>query len=265
MTILNMVYSSGGSASNYTISWSTVKANYSPSDWSNIQGCFISADGTKMYIDYWSNKRLYQYSLSTPRDISTATSVRYIALTSPDGFSFWDNGKYLFVWNESDHTIKRYTLSTDWDISTATLDQSLSLNTFFPTEVNISENWEHIYYTRFNWAKFVFYSYDLSTPYDLTTAINQKTYDDTNLDNCIWIFVNNKWENLYVCNENTTIIQYTLGTPYDITSTKTEIWRYTLTWNNDWRCLCVSPDLKYWTFGIWTNWVSIRQFEAVKI
>ena len=82
----------------YTVTWSTLKSTFTPSEWSDLQGCYISPDGTKMYLDFWSNKRLYQYSLSTPRDVSTATSVRYISVTTPDWIFFSSDGIYMFIW-----------------------------------------------------------------------------------------------------------------------------------------------------------------------
>lgn len=84
----------------------------------------MSTDGSKMYILGSTNKTIYQYTLSTPWDVSTATyaSKSFLvsaAVTTPYVFTFFSSGAKVLVYDKSDGKPTEYTLSTPWDISTA--------------------------------------------------------------------------------------------------------------------------------------------------
>lgn len=252
---------------NYTITWSTTVGSYTPATYSDIQWCYISPDGTKMYISFWNNFSwiLVQYDLSTAWDVTTATQVRTLNVTQPDGIYFSNDWLYFYIGREDDHSIKRYSMSTAWDISTATQDQSLSFNTSYVYQISFSEDGKHISYGRGENNIFYLWSYDLATARDLTTATNQKSYY-VSWVTLVWISVKNEWSYLYTADESwSNIKQYELTTPYDITSNKTEIGTYSLTGYNDGRAFYVSPDGKYWAFWTWSAWVSITQYQAQPI
>lgn len=251
----------------YTITWSTTVGSYTPSSFSDIQWCYISPDWTKMYINFWNsfNWKLEQYDLSTPWDVTTATQVRTINVTQPDGIYFSDDWLYFYMGCESDHSIKRYSMSTAWDISTATQDQSLSLSSNYHYQISFSEDGKYMFFGMYTNNIHSLLSYDLTTARDLTTATNQKIYS-VQWVVLVWISVKNEWSYLYTADESwSNIKQYELTTPYDITSNKTEIGTYSLTASNDGRAFYVSPDGKYWTFWIWNSWVSITQYQAQPI
>lgn len=93
---------------------------------SNIRSAFLSEDGTKMYMVGDSNDFLYQYTLSTAWDVSTASyaskSLNVSAVGgNPRAFFFKPDGLTLFGSGLADNTIIQYNLSTAWDISTATV------------------------------------------------------------------------------------------------------------------------------------------------
>jgi hypothetical protein len=88
---------------------------------------FFKPDGTKMYIIGTSNDTVYQYTLSTPWDISTTSydtvSFSISAQDSiPTGISFNPDGTKMFIMGFSTDTIYQYTLSTPWEVNTATYD-----------------------------------------------------------------------------------------------------------------------------------------------
>ena len=87
----------------------------------------FKTDGTKMYILGQANNSIYQYSLATAWDISTASySTLSIAVgtedTGPSGFTFKSDGTKLYMCGSQNDLVYQYTLSTPWDISTATYD-----------------------------------------------------------------------------------------------------------------------------------------------
>lgn len=264
MPILNMIYWASWSwptPSWYTITWSTTVGSFTPWSFSDLQGFFISTDGLNAYATFWNSwsGRMAQYGLSTAWNISTASQTRYISVSKPNGFCFSNDGAYLFLSTESGNKITRYTLGTPRDISTATLDtgQSLSIPSNFALNVSLSEDGRYIRFG--NWS--MVYQYELTTPYDLTSATNQKSISATDW-NCVQVKNDGKY--LYSSGSDGagTVKQKELATAYDITSTATVIGSYSLT-IGEWRCLFVSNDCKYW--AIWNTSSGITQYEAQPI
>ncbi|RLC84232.1 MAG: hypothetical protein DRJ03_14750, partial [Chloroflexi bacterium] len=88
---------------------------------------FFHPQGTKFYIADEKNKRVLQYSLSTPWDISTAQyDNKSFSVTAEAqdcrGIYFKPDGTKLYVTSKTDEKIFQYSLSTPWDISTAQYD-----------------------------------------------------------------------------------------------------------------------------------------------
>jgi len=79
--------------------------------------------GTKMYVVAQTEDAVFQYTLSTAWDVSTATydAGKTISVAgTPEDLFLNDTGTKLYVLQTN--TITQYTLSTAWDISTATAD-----------------------------------------------------------------------------------------------------------------------------------------------
>lgn len=92
----------------------------------------FKTDGTKMYICGNTGDSIYQYSLSTAWDVSTASydSVSFSVSSQeslPNGVTFNDEGTLMFMVGTGNDTIYQYSLSTAWDLSTASYD-SISLD-----------------------------------------------------------------------------------------------------------------------------------------
>ena len=92
----------------------------------------FKSDGTKMYVLGYDNDTIYQYSLSSAWDVSTASydSVSFSVNTQesvPEGLFFKPDGSEMYVIGVSGDDVNQYTLSTPWDLSTASY-ASLSYN-----------------------------------------------------------------------------------------------------------------------------------------
>ena len=96
-------------------------------------GLFFRADGTKMYIVGQTNDTVFQYTLSTPWSVATASydSISFSVTTeesTPSGMWFKPNGLSMYVVGSANDTVYQYTLSTAWNVSTATFLQSFSVS-----------------------------------------------------------------------------------------------------------------------------------------
>lgn len=115
-------------------------------------GIAFSIDGTKMFIcgsngvvvtngsGVAGEDRVYQFTLSTAWDISTATlsaSLRFAAgdaslpvgETSPQGIAFNYDGTSMFMVGGTRDTVYRYALTTGWTLSTAIYGGELNVGT----------------------------------------------------------------------------------------------------------------------------------------
>lgn len=114
-----------------TATYASKSKNVSAQD-TNSQSLAFSDDGSKMYILGQTNDRIFQYTLSTPWDVSTATyASKFFSVSgqenSPQGMAFSNDGKKVLVVGNANDTVYQYSLSTPWDISTASYDTK-SLN-----------------------------------------------------------------------------------------------------------------------------------------
>ena len=149
---------------------------------------FIGNNGTKMYV---SNATVvYQYTLSTPYDVTTATYDTKSYTPSQENnlrsITFNDDGTKFYVVGITNDTVYQYTLSTAWDISTATYDSigftvSIAGNggVSDPVSVDFNSDGTRMVVVGNGTKRAV--SYTLSTPYVVNTAnynSNQERYLD---------------------------------------------------------------------------------------
>jgi hypothetical protein len=106
---------------------------YAPSETTDIQGMWFSDDGEKMYLlGGVSPGVVYQYTLGTAWDISTATydtvsftQAQIIGDISPS-LSFSPNGEKMYLFTLNGIALQ-YALSTAWDLDTCTFEKKVRL------------------------------------------------------------------------------------------------------------------------------------------
>ena len=136
------------------------------------EGIVFNEDGTKFYMAGSNYDKIYEYHLSTPFNISSAsyyTSLNVSAnCNNPRSLAFNDDGTKLFVVNDT--RVCRYNLSTPYNISTATYDTYVSLSNQDTScrGISFTDNGTAMYIVGTGNDKV--YKYGLSTPYDITTA-----------------------------------------------------------------------------------------------
>src|SRR3989338_6604379 len=133
-----------------------------------------------MYLVGVVNDTVYQYTLSTPWDVSTATYASKSKSVSaqetyPVGVTFKTDGTKMYVIGITGGRVWQYSLSSAWDVSTASYDsvsKSVSSQTGEPYKVELSSAGTKMYVLGNTTGDSV-YQYTLSTAWDISTA----TYD----------------------------------------------------------------------------------------
>ena len=130
----------------YTLSesWkvSTISLTYEldvSADFSYTTAVEFKPDGTLMYVTggVGFNYKIITYSLSTAWDLSSATKLSEITLTSPGGIRFKPDGTSVFVLDFSNpDVIKEFTLGSAWNLLTRSGSAIRTLNITTPTGDN---------------------------------------------------------------------------------------------------------------------------------
>ena len=192
---------------------------YNPSEAANLQGLEFKADGTKMYVmDYGGTDSVFQYSLSTAWDISTASyDSKSFSLSSQDTsnqgiFMRQDDGLKLYLM-AADDKVYQYTLSTAWDISTASYDsKSYSVNSeeTTPTEVFFSSDGLKFFISGLSGDDVTEYS--MTTAWDVSTASPTGNTVLSQATQPYGLFFKPDGTKMYIVTDtNDTIYQYSTG------------------------------------------------------
>jgi hypothetical protein len=179
-----MFLSSLTSIYQYSLStaWDVTTASYDSKSFnagsqeSQPYGVRFKPDGTKMYIIGLTNDTIYQYSLSTAWDVSTASydSVSLSATgqdTLVTAFVFKSDGSKVYVLGASNDTAYQYSLSTAWDVSTGSYDSvsfSVATQDTFPDGIEFNSTGTSMFII--GASTDAVYEYLLSTAWDISTA-----------------------------------------------------------------------------------------------
>jgi len=212
----------------YSINGATYDSvSFNISQDSTPTGMCFNDDGTKMYVCGESSDKVYQYSLSSAYDLSTA-SYDSVSLDvsgqldpAPRSVVFNNDGSTLFVCGPDDGVVQ-YTLSTEYDLSTA----SYSSNTFsvasqelYPCGVIFNNDGSSMYVVGSQHD--TVFQYTLSTPFDVSTA----SYASKSLDggseqsSSTGLAFNSDGTKIFIIGETpATIFQYSLSSAYDMST-----------------------------------------------
>lgn len=149
----------------------------------DIRGMDLSDDGTKLYAVDTNANIIYQYTLSTAFDITTATyDSKSLDITAQSSvcvsLRISSDGNNLYVGTNTGDSIWQYTLSTAYDLSTATYSGNVAdFSTYIPniTAFALSPDGTKLILCYMNPAGlllsvFAFSEWELTTAWDISTA-----------------------------------------------------------------------------------------------
>jgi sugar lactone lactonase YvrE len=165
-------------STNYDVDTATYSGNsFNVSSQANVPlGMTWNDDGTQMYIADGGSDAVYEYSLSTAYDITTASVNSGEALdisgetNNVDGVTFDDTGDKLFIVEEQNDSVHSYNLSTAYDVSTGTYANSLDISgaDSRPGGIEFNNDGSKMFIVGRSGSNV--YAYNLSTNFDITTA-----------------------------------------------------------------------------------------------
>jgi len=181
------------------------------------QGLFFRADGAKMYIVGVTNDTVFQYALTTPWSVATASyeSISFSVATqdsSPAGLWFKPNGLSMYIVGSTGDAVYQYTLSTAWNVSTATFLQSFSVS-------SQETNPNGVTFTGDGSRMFLLGQigddvnvYNLTTPWDISTSVFVNVFSiAAQEDTPTGIYIKPDGTKMYIVGAaNDTVFQYTV-------------------------------------------------------
>lgn len=194
-----------------TSSGTLVYGNYSFTHASNVNSpnrrntcVYMSPNGTKMYTSGSYADSVYEYTLSTAWDVTTASYVGLKAVGSQDtvvyGIAWKTDGTKMYVTGNNSYYVHQYTASTPWSVTSTSFQSSYTGGGGQGLSFNSTGN------------KMIVAGdvYSLSNPWDVTTASLVSTYGNVIClsDDGVLLFRMSGQK----------IYQYTLSTPWDLSS-----------------------------------------------
>ena len=202
-----------------TASYDSVSFSLSSQDTTPYDVIFKS-DRTKIYVVGGQNDNVYQYSLSTAWDLSTASydSVSFDVSsqdTTPTGLAFSSDYTKMYVGGATNDSVFQYTLSTAGNVSTASYDSiSLDLTGIESVPAIIEFNSDGTKLLVGGSGSDTIYQYSLSTAWNLSTASYiQSSFDVSSQDTSPWsVRLSADESKLYLVGvTNDTVYQYTIN------------------------------------------------------
>jgi sugar lactone lactonase YvrE len=137
-------------------------------------GLFFKPDGLKMYVIGSTNDAVYEYTLSTAWNISTASYLQNFSVaaqeTTPQGVFFKPDGLKMYVIGSIGDDVNEYNLSTAWNISTASYLQNFSVVAQDTTPNGVFFKPDGLKMYVIGSSGDAVYEYNLSTAWNISTA-----------------------------------------------------------------------------------------------
>src|SRR6056300_1055334 len=159
----------------YDISTASFSQSFDASNEDGLpRGMAFNNDGTKMYTVGSATDNVYQYTLTTGFDVSTA-SYDSVSLnvgpqdTEPQGITWNNDGTKLYLVGRTGSDLNEYTLTTAFDISIATYNDRFALSGIETTPTDMAWNNDGTKAFVIGETGDMVYEFSASTAYDITS------------------------------------------------------------------------------------------------
>jgi len=189
----------------------------------SVQDITFNADGTKVFIVGAAGDAVYEYTLSTSFDVSTATFVDSFSVASqestPTAVQFNNDGTKMFVVGTS-NSVYEYDLSTGFDVSTSVFSQSFSVASQESNSFGLAFNTDGTKMFVVGTSGDDVNEYTLSTGFDVSTASFVDSFSVSSQENSPQgITFNNDGTKMFICGTSgDDINEYTLSTGFDVST-----------------------------------------------
>jgi len=224
--IFNLIFVSAAKAATRTETTTFVDSFSIATQATGPRAIAFNNDGTKMFVvDVVSPDSVYEYTLTTGFDVSTASFVDSFSVTdyetNPRGLAFSTDGTKMFVIGPSGDDVNEYTLTTGFDVSTAsfvddsfkTVDQDTK-----PTDLAFSNDGTKMFIVGDTGNDIN--EYTLTTAFDVSTASFVDSFDVKDEDETpLSVAFSNDGTKMFVGgNDGDDINEYTLTTGFDVST-----------------------------------------------
>ena len=195
------------------------------------QSVAFNNDGTKMFVVGYLSDKVWEYTLGTAYNVSSAILVDGFSVASqtivPTAVRFNSNGSKMFVLSTTaTQSVHEYALSTNFDVSTASYTDGFAINSTTGTNcygLAFNNDGTKMFTTNSSGANSIFAEYALSTGFDVSTS---SFTDSTNIsgfaDGPAGLTFNADGTKVYILNPATYLLnEVTLGTAFDASTINT--------------------------------------------
>ena len=189
----------------------------------------FSRDGTKMYVADGGDP-IYQYTLSTAWDVSTATydTVSVDPSATNAGFRCFDftpDGETLIWYGTISDQLGIYNLSTPWDLSTASAGSPTTLPNLSPGDaydIRFGNNGNSIMALVDVGGQDSIRKYDLGSPYSISSITYDDEFQFNQVTEISGFAFNGYGTKVFVIESDATaskhVYEYTFGTAWDVST-----------------------------------------------
>ena len=184
----------------------------------------FSPDGLKMFVLGASSDSIYQYTLSTAWDLSTAIYDMVSFDVSdeegaPYGFTFSPDGTKMFIVGALSDSVHSYSLATAWDISDVTYISAFNVSSEDGSPHGVTFSPDGLKMFIVGAGSDSVYQYTLSTAWDISTAVHHSISFSVNSEDTFpsgVTFSSDGLKMFIMGNSTDSVYQYSLATAWDI-------------------------------------------------
>ena len=191
---------------------------------SSAEGIAFNTNGTKMFIVGSTGDAVYEYTLGTAFDLSTASYSQNFSVsaqeTAPRDIAFNANGTKMFILGDTGNDVNEYTLSTGFDVSTASYSQNFSVALQETDPYGIAFNTDGTKMFILGWSSDAVNEYDLSTGFDVSTASYSQNFSVSSQETTpLGMTFNTDGTKMYIVGfAGNDVNEYDLSTGFDVST-----------------------------------------------